>query len=366
MTNTPKTKVVFVIFLHFIAVVIALVLGELFVRFTSEYHTPSTIKKQSLDYSPSLFARSVFPLKEQRIEERGYVINSRGYRGKEFAELKSDGVIRVIVYGGSAVFDQNVTDGYDWPSRIESNLKGMGIERVEVINAGIPAHSSVDSVGKLFTEGHVFQPDYVILYNAWNDIKHFSIDTPLLRKMRPYNKSKDFRVNYQGALDRMLSETSQLYVRLRTRYFSWKYEVGLEGVVVAKENNQQITEKGLNQYKLNIEIFTDLARNINATPILITQARLVTQNSTEEETKHFGYKYHNMDHLTIVDAFRKSDDIIFSVAESKNVELVDASATMTGNPDYFTDAIHLTNEGSIQLSEIVAEHLAVLVKGNSE
>ena len=71
-----------------------------------------------------------------------------------------------------------MVDGNDWPSRIQANLNRDGKATIEVINAGIPSLASFDSVGRLYTEGHLFNPDCVILYNAWNDIKYFSRELP--------------------------------------------------------------------------------------------------------------------------------------------------------------------------------------------
>ena len=54
------------------------------------------------------------------------------------------------------------------------------------INAGIPGHSSAESVGRLFAEGHAFSPDFVLLYNTWNDLKFFQLEETHLRLLRPY------------------------------------------------------------------------------------------------------------------------------------------------------------------------------------
>ena len=57
---------------------------------------------------------------------------------------------------------------------------------MEVINAGVPGHSSSDALGRFITELHTFQPNYAVLSNAWNDIKYFDSREPILRVARPY------------------------------------------------------------------------------------------------------------------------------------------------------------------------------------
>ena len=189
----------------------------MYIRITQEYDTPAINRKKSLQYEPSIFSRHVLPLKEQRIayKKRSWFINAKGFRGGSFSQRKESGKIRIMVYGGSAVFDQNISDQRDWPHQIEFILKEKGLGNIEVINAGIPGHATFDSVGRLFAEGHVFEPDFVILYNAWNDIKYFSFEQPILRKFQPYDVFREFRSQYQSTFDQILCEWSQLYVRLR-------------------------------------------------------------------------------------------------------------------------------------------------------
>ncbi len=343
---------------------IPLLLGEAYYRFFEKFKTPETDRAKSIQYSPSLFARHVFPLKEQFIEKRGWLINKKGYRGNDFSRKKDGGTIRVIAYGGSTVFDINATNGKDWPSRLEHLLKENDVRNIEVINAGIPGHASFDSFGRLFAEGHIFEPDYVIFYNAWNDIKYFSSNKPLLRNFKPFDDSWDYRISYAGGLDQMFCELSQLYVRLiRKRYFKWKYHIGIEGVIQSGEHTKEVNELGLRQYRLNVEMFVDIARNINAIPILVTQARLVARNNTAEEKSRIGYDYQKMKHKMLVKAFEKTDDIIINVAKSKHVTtIIDASKLMSGKGEYFNDHVHLSDKGSDRLAIIISEYLLHLVK----
>ena len=148
----------------------------------------------ALRYERSSFSRHVLPATEHRVLRNGalYRINDKGYRGRDFDWEKPPGVVRVLVYGGSAVFDILASEGEDWPSRVQRLLASRGHEHVEVINAGIPGHASFDSLGRLLAEGHRLNPDFTILYNAWNDIKTFRMDESLLRGIRPHRPKRDW------------------------------------------------------------------------------------------------------------------------------------------------------------------------------
>jgi lysophospholipase L1-like esterase len=356
-----KKRTVFVSIVVLLAVVASLFLAEIYVRIFREYITPAILLTRSLEYESSLFARYVFPLKEQRIAAPGYFINQKGHRGKDFSRKKGDGIVRLIVYGGSAAFDQNVPEGKDWPHRIEGLFHEKGLRHIEVINAGIPGNATFDSLGRFLFEGHIFEPDYVLLYNAWNDIKYFSFEVPLLRMGKPQHEKGDPRTHYKSVVDEALCEFSQLYVRLRGRYYHWKYQIGKEGTIKSGEFTRNINELGLKQYRLNIEMFVDLARNIGAVPVLITQARLFALENTEKEKNRIAYGYQRMNHRTLLSAFEETDEVIKQVAHSKHVHMIDASKRLSGKGEYFSDHVHLNHAGSDQLAIVISEFLLPLV-----
>ena len=163
--------------------------------------------------------------------------------------------------------------GYqDWPDQVQLNLINSGYTNVEVINAGIPGHATFDAVGRLYSEIWMFKPDLVILDECWNDIKYFTELSPtqsLLRNYTPYDPVKDPRVNCLNVVDCLLTN-SQLYLRLRSRYWDWKLNTGPEGAIDNQLRLTSFSELGLEQYKLNLELFVDITRNIGATPILFT------------------------------------------------------------------------------------------------
>ena len=109
-------------------------------------------------------------------------------------------------------------------------------------------------------------------------------------------------------------------------------------------------------------MFVDLAKNIHAIPILVTQARLVAHDNTDEEKSKIRYDYQRMEHQTLVEAFEKTDDIITNVAKSKHALIVDASKQMTGKDEYFGDHVHLSESGSNQLAVTISEYLFTHLK----
>lgn len=362
--NSLNKKVYFSLVVTTILFMFLFAGGEIYVRYFWDgvWMDPGVVKKRPFEYQASLFSRSAFPQKEQVMVIRGNVniyINEKGYRGRNFQVNKKEGTIRIIFYGGSAVFD---ADGGNWPRRVEKIIKQSGFDEVEVINAGIPGHASFDSLGRLFSEGHLFNPDYVVLYNAWNDIKYFKMTKPLLRLFRPSEKSVDPRVQYHGMIDRALCRCSKQYLLVREKYLLSKYRLGPEGPKPSGEYGSETSSIALRQFRLNVEMFVDAARNIGATPVLMTQARLVARNNTQEQRKKIQYDYVLLTHEALCEAFEKTDEIIADVAEKKSVFLIDASKQITGKDYVFDDHVHLTASGSEELADITARRLMELLE----
>jgi len=342
------------------------VLAEIIVRLFSPegYITPEILRQQYVQYAPAVFARNVLPQHSQTIRQRGTVIseiNALGYRGNPFQANKPKNIIRIMIYGGSSVYDLGAKLNQDWPSQVQTLLRKKGLPNVEVINAGIPGHASFDCLGRLYAEGHLFSPDFVVLYAGWNDLKTWEDNKSILRKIKPYQPEKDPLYTYQNFLDRFLCNASQLYVRLRYRWILWKYNAGLEGKKI-RAKSHSIDPAGPRQFRLTAKTFIDLANNIGAVPVLMTEAHLIEPNNTDAEKKIIQYDFQSLTPEKLLQATLEAEDILKQTAQNKNAVLIDASATMSGQTGYFQDHIHLSAEGSKKIAVITADALYALLE----
>lgn len=349
-----------------LAVLSAGLVCEAYLRWFSKsgYLPPAAMKEKALEFDSTILRRYVFPQKEKDVvgfNGAKWHISRWGYRGPDFEVPKPKGTLRIMIYGGSQTFDMQEKD---WPHRVERLLRRSGHSEAEVINAGSPGHMSYDSFEKLFTEGHTFSPDYVILNNVWNDLGYFDTEKPFLRAgIHPMVLGVgDPRVSYFGALDRLLCGLSHVYGRLRDNYLFWRLNREYERVKRDRRPSSRIGSAALKQYRLTLELFVDCARDIGAVPILMIEPRLVARHNTDEEKRRIGYEHQPFTPGVLCDALDRIDQTLLAVSKAKGVPLIDASAQMTGKGELFEDHIHLSGRGSARMSEIVARSLEGILR----
>lgn len=135
-------------------------------------------------------------------------INSLGYRGPEFALIKPEGEIRVLMTGDSFTFGDFVDDHQTLPAQVQTMLQCRA--PVVVVNAGMGG-SSLPTQRQLIERGLVLLPDLVILTFYENDIA--DLESPhweLLAKNRDAKSRFPLSVVYpvirQLAIWRLLQE----------------------------------------------------------------------------------------------------------------------------------------------------------------
>ena len=99
------------------------------------------------------------------------VINSKGFRGKEFKDQPEKGGLRIICIGESSTFGFHNSDSKTYPAQLEEYLKRKFPDKsIEVINAGIPM-ININGMKNCFKYELVkYKPDIITLYTYYNDV----------------------------------------------------------------------------------------------------------------------------------------------------------------------------------------------------
>lgn len=92
------------------------------------------------------------------------------YRDQTYSISKPKNTKRIVVLGGSAVYD--TVDDYkkSWPYLLEQKLEQVYEKDIEVINMGFYTECSTDELFKLSNFASKLNPDLVIVFDGFNDV----------------------------------------------------------------------------------------------------------------------------------------------------------------------------------------------------
>ena len=351
--------------LAFTSIAVTIVLVDAGLTAMGVVPTMAAQRGRSLSYALDRFP--ALRLVPQQVEnDKGVIhINRRGLRGPEIAEKEAPEIARILVLGGSQVFDWVG----NWPEKLETTLRDRALPMdVNVLNAGAPGHTTNDSVEKLVSDLWTLSPAVIVLCQAWNDTKylHRVSETEPVRGLPPEAPKPwfpDWRIHPSG-LDRLLT-SSALYRNFRWAWARRLYpEEGLASLRASSQDQGSVNEMGLSQFRLNLSVIASIAESIGAKLVLCKQARLFTADGSgdrQSSARDYATRNTGLTPDALVRAFDACHRVIEEVAASANAVVVDMDHEMTGRGNYFVDGIHFSEAGGTMAAELVASAIAPLL-----
>jgi lysophospholipase L1-like esterase len=130
------------------------------------------VTNRTVEFDPHLFW-SFKPnqmLDSKGIYRKPVIINSLGFRGREFSEKKPEGVFRIICLGDSSTFGWSVGEDETYPYHLERFLnEKYPLLRFEVLNLGVTGYTSRQGRELFCRKAVNYQPDMVIFAFGPND-----------------------------------------------------------------------------------------------------------------------------------------------------------------------------------------------------
>lgn len=350
-----------------VVVLIVLLVADVGLTVGGIVPTISAQRAQSLEYTQAKFA-PVTLLPKITVGNDGVplIINRRGFRGNEIEAAKPHGEQRIVFVGGSQVFDYQ---GGGWPGMVGKQLRERG-HQVRIINAGVPSHTSNDSLAKLLTEIWLLAPDVIVFCNGWNDIKYFprmhaALPARGLPQMDGARWEDDWRMHPRG-LDRWLS-MSAIYRAIRVRLIEAR--VGEEGRWSYSPDSAGVDPAGLvpgangpRQFALSLTLAAAFARDIEADLVLCRQARLENgAGLSGVSVAEYGRRNVGMEAHDLRTAFAAIDAVTANVARAESLPVLDMHHIFGNKPELFHDPIHFSPAGSRLAAVAVATQLEPLL-----
>jgi len=332
------------------SVVFCVLAIELILRIFAPYYFSQSIEY----YTDAYVGIRPVPGRTYRLSDGGTcTVNAAGFRGADRVEIeKRPGVVRVVTMGGSSTFCYHTPDAEVWPKELENRLRAHYGPDVEVINAGVPGYSSFEARINYAYQLRRLDPDIVLVYHTWNDLKYYRLI-----------ESKG--VAYRGAwhppsLLRRIARRTQLGYRIRS--FAHTYVIPARRENSMSAPHVQITDDGPAHRweRVNYDDLALLLKADGVLPVFTSQASLLVDStlSNPDARSHSYVEYLGLTFEGAVAQWDKTTQIIEASAAAHDIPFIDVRAAIPSNLDNFLDHVHLTPQGNALVAETIVRGFA--------
>ena len=286
-------------------------------------------------------------------EDGWYSHNAHAFRGREVAVAKPPATVRVVCLGGSTTYCTGATtDSRTYPAQMERMLRAhyaAASFTIEVINAGHPAYTSLDSLVFLETRLLDFSPDVAVFHHGLNDIWEgthipgFQSDYTHARhtfgplEVRPWEYSPLLTLLF----GKKTSPFNPYAPNRRVDLVRLTHHPTDDPSQLDRAASRERLRRCIETLERNTASFLALARGHGIVPVLSTMVSHETDTLYDETLAVWNER-------------------VRALAAREHVAMVDFAKTMPWNPQSFYDKIHLRDrpDGLQRKAEIFA---AVLI-----
>ena len=238
-------------------------------------------------------------------------------------------------------------------------LLGVNGTKINAINAGVSGNDSLHSVNIFLNKIMPLKPNIAVLMHNINDL------TVLLHEGTYWNQNR-----YRSAL---VTEDRSIKSFIKSNFpntYNLAYNLRIKLLGETREfpnsdsRKPSIDSKNiLKLFRANLNIFINIAKTKNITPVLMTQANRFIAKPDEiilnnlRPLKSLGMTYDEYRTL-----YLSMNDTVRNVASENNVLLIDLANTVPQTKQYMTDPVHFNNAGSELAAKIIAKRLEPLIE----
>lgn len=147
-------------------------------------------------------------------------INRLGFRGAEVPLEKPAGTFRILSLGESTSYGHGLPWRKTYARQLEDDLKADGYP-VQVLNGGVRAWTTYQSVQYLLAQGDTLKPDLVLFYHEINDFLPTTVRGIEFHGSGLTDAQVVQRTRHPGVLQRLVNR-SRLFDSLRLGYSRWQ------------------------------------------------------------------------------------------------------------------------------------------------
>jgi hypothetical protein len=297
-------------------------------------------------------------------------INNNGFRGKDIAIEKPNGIKRIICMGTSETFGLYEEENYEWPAQLAKLLEEDG--HFEVINA------SVVGMGlehyRAYIERYVlkFRPDFMILVinpyfyfgSAYREGQNPNRAVGLNQELGQPIKNKNYDFQF-----RVITKIKNSIKRILPGQILRNYQIyNMEKEVQISRNKLKIStlvddvdEKILLEFWRNTEKIVDFIESNGIKVLLCSYPALINESNKNLYPEIFfdGMRFNpELSLKGMICVLGRFNSAIQALSESRNIYFVDNYKKLPQAIENFGDNVHYTNLGA----EIIAQNFVNLLR----
>lgn len=271
----------------------------------------------------------------------------------------ASGRLRVLTLGGSTTYGSGLTREQAYPAALERILrKRHPNQSLEVLNAGVPWHTTMHSLLRYVSRYAEWKPDVVIVMHAFNDIFQASEG-----KLTTGKFSEDYG-HFFGALGNRVRPADRFRDEIyRTLFYNWFSRVwfsDLRTPAIDPPRPRVDLLRALPAFRRNLANIVQRAQDDGAKVIVLSQPFLYRTDLGSDERARLFFSYYYADYAQVpsieeqIMAMRAFNAASRDVALARNALFLDVEAMVPKTQGMFFDDVHYTELGARMVAEAVA------------
>jgi len=310
---------------------------------------------------------SYFP--KPGFEKLGNRHNSLGYRGDEIETPKPPDRYRVVCIGGSTTYCDGVDDYQkSYPYLLQSYFHEQGFSNIDVVNAGVPGYSTMESLINFSIRVSDLKPNLIIIYHGINDI-YARLVWPSAAYRRDHSGATGYPPLFQMP---PLYEYIDVLRIILIRFGMIEPHNSLMRSIGDTPNTSFdklfMSQKSNKTYPAGIfrevpaQVMLDTNKPVYFEQNLRDLITLAKHNDVDVVLTTFTYSPFIVDeshptHPEVPTALAEHNTLIKQIAQSTDLYFFDFKARMPRTADYFTDGYHFTFEGNALRAKLFFEFI---------
>ena len=237
---------------------------------------------------------------------------------------------------------------YSYPLELEKILKTKSHKNIEVNNCGSGGYTSSDILVRTLLQNLDTDPNVIIFYHAYNDIKSYL--TPGYLSDYSHSRKNLGENYYKFYLGSFIPNIPVNFINyLVNKWFPQNHRYSLvENISKGKYELDKTSniEEGLKTYERNLQYLITVCKSKNIKIVLCSFCFYLYDEVKNSST-----------HIKFNEIVKKENIILKNLAKKNEIDFIDTDNQITKSKENFLDTIHFSHKGMKNLAEVISVNI---------